>query len=192
MLWIYVFACIHDHCNIRTVKTTANSENPQLYFICMLNQFYTWSFKLIQHGNCWRNWRMWSSRFVIVLRAVLCLSDSQCRLNDCLGRHRRNSSANMQQCEIERCWTFPGSLNQACTFPGLVSVLLCRDFSRCQSGHIWPLPRHRNRDWRVARCHHTFRFYSAEPEAVWQCDKVVLHNAMCVSLYQCLKWLLRN
>ncbi|KAK2874324.1 hypothetical protein Q8A67_021477 [Cirrhinus molitorella] len=67
---------------------------------CRLNRFYSGSCMLIQCGNCWHNWRKRSSHVVIVLRAVLCLSDSQCRLSDCLG-HCHNSLASERRCETE-------------------------------------------------------------------------------------------
>lgn len=115
--WNFLLSC---RCFIEPLRTPGCAASG-----CRLNRFYCGSCMLIQCGNCWHNCRKRSRHVVIVLRAALCLSDSQCRLSDCLG-HCRNSLASERRCETEWCWLFPRSLHHACAFSRVMSALLCR------------------------------------------------------------------
>lgn len=188
LIWSFifysVFASIHNHGNIRTIQTTAKGENPAFHL--HTEPVLLWEFKADS------TWQLLAQLEDVI--QPFCNCSESCALPLRLSmqvkwRRCRKSLANTQQCEIEWCWMFPRSLNQACSFPGLVSVLLCRDFSRCQSGHIclFPGTEIRTDEWQGATTHSDFILLGLR-----QYGSVIKWYCITQCAYHCITQVLQN
>lgn len=156
---------------------------------CRLNRFYCGSCMLIQCGNCWHNCRKRSRHVVIVLRAALCLSDSQCRLSDCLG-HCRNSLASERAAVWNRMMLIVPQVAPSCV--RILEAYVCAivphftpDASHATSS-LFPGGEIRTDEWHRATTHSNI---TAEPEAVWQHSKgcCITSFTYYIVHYKCLK-----